>query len=190
MSKIYTKTGDKGTTGLFGGQRVAKTDQRIVAYGTIDELNAAIGLVAAMHKAEVARLNQAEVLELLHQIQRQLFDIGAHLATPAVSGQSITTSLPHLSDEAITTLEQSIDQMTTKLPELRQFILPGGSLISSQVHLARTICRRAERTIIRLGEQVPIDPLIIKYCNRLSDWLFTLARCYNAILNEPELTWK
>lgn len=190
MNKVYTKTGDSGTTGLFGGQRVTKTNQRIVAYGTIDELNAAIGLVAAMHKAEAARLNQAEVLTLLQQIQCQLYNIGAHLATPQVDGQTLTTTLPQLADNTITLLEHSIDKMTAQLPALHQFILPGGSIISSQVHLARTICRRAERTIVRLSEQTTINPLIIRYCNRLSDWLFTLARFYNFILNEPELTWK
>lgn len=183
MNKIYTKTGDQGTTGLFGGQRVAKTDQRIVAYGTIDELNAAIGLVAAWHTADATRLHQTDIHKLLQQIQRQLFDIGAHLATPTVDGKAID-------DTAIATLEQSIDYLTAQLPELRQFILPGGSVISSQVHMARTICRRAERVIVCLSEQTTVDPLILKYCNRLSDWLFTLARFYNYILNQPELTWK
>lgn len=190
MSKIYTKTGDAGTTGLFGGQRVAKTDPRILAYGTIDELNAWIGLVAAQHKADATRISAPELQTLLEQIQRQLFDIGAHLATPYRPGESVPTSLPKLQPQAIQALELSIDTMTAALPALRQFILPGGSILSSQVHIARTICRRAERYIVALNAAEALDPIILQYCNRLSDWLFTLARYYNIKLNEPEITWK
>lgn len=158
MSKIYTKTGDQGTSGLFGGQRVPKNHPRLEAYGTIDELNSAIGLI------------QISVPEL-QQIQSDLFLVGTELATPQ--------GKPQLAATRIADLERSIDAMTAELPELKHFILPGGHSTAATTHLARTICRRAERRIIQLAETEPVNPVIIQYMNRLSDWLFTLARYLN-----------
>jgi cob(I)alamin adenosyltransferase len=198
MSKIYTKTGDRGTTSLYGGQRVDKNNLRIVAVGAMDELNAWIGLLLAEHRAH-DHLKEAltrstpthdDLIALLAGTQRHLFDIGAHLATPARAGRAVLTSLPQLDNQAITTLERSVDVMTAQLPELKQFILPGGTVLASQTHLARAVCRRAERALVALSAVEPIDPWLLQYCNRLSDWLFTLARFYNHQLNEPELPWK
>ncbi|MFA6475152.1 MAG: cob(I)yrinic acid a,c-diamide adenosyltransferase [Patescibacteria group bacterium] len=158
MSKIYTKTGDKGTSGLFGGERVKKNHPRLEAYGTLDELNSHVGLIVALLPAQQTQLQT---------IQKTIQNIASHLAL---------APLPQLSPDLITDLEKSIDKMTSTLPELHEFILPGGNIISSQIHIARTVCRRAERNIITLAETDTIDPLIIQYINRLSDWLFTLAR--------------
>lgn len=187
--KIYTKTGDTGTTGLFGGQRVAKTDQRLAAAGAIDELNSWIGAIQVQQKT-TPRLKAPDMLKQLSTIQSDLFTIGSQLTTPASATKSVKALLPRLTNKAVTDLEDSIDAMTRKLPPLRKFILPGGSQISSTTHIARTVCRRAERQIVLLAKTVPVDPIILKYCNRLSDWLFTLARFYNAQLNQLEQIWK
>lgn len=178
--KIYTRTGDKGETGLFGGQRVPKTHVRIEAYGTIDELNANLGLVIS---------NGSDNVETLQTIQGDLMILGSHLATP-YSKDKIPDALPNLRNDSIKWLEDTIDTLDKDLPELKNFILPGGSTAASELHVARTICRRAERRVIELSKTEYVNPEIITYLNRLSDCLFTLARFENKASNQTETTWK
>ena len=178
--KIYTKTGDKGTTALIGGSRVPKYHEKIEAYGTVDELNAFVGLVrdqpvSAHHKA------------ILLIIQERLFTLESLLA--AGTSESVK-KLPRLQSDDITLLEKEIDAMNEKLPNLTAFILPGGHPIISYCHIARTVCRRAERLTIKLTENYPVDPLVIRYLNRLSDYLFVLSRMISVELNIPENIWK
>jgi len=176
--KIYTKTGDDGTTGLVGGTRVAKSDPRIECYGTVDELNAAIGLAAVAA--------QPPLVGQLRQVQADLFTIGSHLATPQDSPQR--DSLPQLDDSIVTRLESQIDATTAQLPTLRNFILPGGSELAARLHLARTICRRAERLVVALPSE-PAVAFTVRYLNRLSDWLFTEARRANDLARIPDVIW-
>ncbi|GAB4120133.1 MAG: cob(I)yrinic acid a,c-diamide adenosyltransferase [Roseiflexaceae bacterium] len=175
--KIYTRTGDDGTTGLWGGVRVAKDSLRVQAYGTIDECNAAIGVARAIGIA-------GELDQLLATIQDTLFVVGSDLATPGE-----TTSIPRVSAEAVSELEQAIDQLESQVEPLRQFILPGGSLAAAHLHLARTICRRAERWVISLAHEEPINPQVAVYLNRLSDLLFVAARAANAHAGIPDVPW-
>ena len=177
--KIYTKTGDKGTTGLFGGTRVSKHNLRIEAYGTVDELNAVLGLLAD-HEANANRTEE------LRAIQSYLFTIGSHLA--AAPGKKLDY-LPDLSVEEVTNLEKSIDLMDSSLAPLKYFILPGGHPAMSFSHLARTVCRRAERRCTALNDLEPIDEHIIVYLNRLSDYLFTLGRMLASELGVKEIPW-
>lgn len=178
--KIYTKTGDKGTTALYGGTRLSKADMRIEAYGTIDELNSFIGWVATY-------LEEKEYTDLLQNIQSRLFDIGTRLAA-APGKQNLI--LPEIPEESILQMENYIDKMTEQLPELKFFILPGGSRSSAVCHTARTVCRRAERCVVRLAEHEDIDEIILHFLNRLSDFLFVLARKLSHDANEPEIVWK
>jgi cob(I)alamin adenosyltransferase len=178
--KIYTKTGDTGTTGLFGGGRVSKAHYRVEAYGTVDELNAYIGMV---RDQEVNQQRKA----ILIDIQNHLFSIGAHLATAADAGK---VKIPQLSEEDITQLENEIDQMEETLPAMRHFVLPGGHTSTSFCHIARCVCRRAERATVALDQKEPVDPLIIKYLNRLSDYLFVLSRKISQELGAEEIPWK
>lgn len=171
--KIYTKTGDKGTSGLFGGQRVPKTHPRLEAYGTVDELNSLIGMLASQWPDAGDELND---------IQRNLLTIGSHLASPSQTSSTLDVG-------AVLQLEQEIDAMSAELPELRKFILPGGQTAACTAHLARTVCRRAERYIVALLPDESLDPLVIQYMNRLSDWLFTLARSINQKTDTAEVTW-
>lgn len=178
--KIYTKTGDTGTTALFGGKRVSKADMRIDTYGTVDELNAFIGLVRDQE------INQKRKQTLV-EIQDRLFTIGSVLA--AEPGNS-KIKIPPLSADDITFLEKEIDRMEAELPPLKFFVLPGGHVAVSFCHVARTVCRRAERLVIALNEREPIDALVIQYLNRLSDYLFVLARKMAHELNAEETAWK
>lgn len=178
--KIYTKTGDKGKTSLIGGTRVAKSDLRIEAYGTIDELNSYIGLVRDQE------VNQPR-LGILKEIQDRLFTIGALLATDPERSKMKT---PDLLDEDITLLETEIDAMTEAVPPLRAFILPGGHQSVSFCHVARCVCRRAERLAIQLQQEAEVDNLIIMYLNRLSDYLFALCRKMTQELGTEEVEWK
>ncbi|GAB3537986.1 cob(I)yrinic acid a,c-diamide adenosyltransferase [Pontibacter brevis] len=178
--KIYTKTGDKGTTSLIGGTRVAKSDLRIEAYGTVDELNSYIGLV---RDQEVNR----ERATILKEVQDRLFTIGALLATDPEKSKMKT---PDLHEEDVTLLEQEIDVMTAEVPPLRAFVLPGGHQSVSFCHVARCVCRRAERLAIHLQELSPVEDLVIKYLNRLSDYLFALCRKMTQELGAEEVTWK
>lgn len=179
--KIYTKTGDKGETGLIGGRRVSKADLRIDAYGTVDELNSWIGLVR-----DQAVNNRRK--ELLKEVQDRLFTIGAELATDPEKAPKQVMPAIVLTD--VTLLETSMDTMDDALPELRAFVLPGGHESVSFCHLARTVCRRAERLVISLNETSPVDPLVIQYLNRLSDHLFVLSRLMAQELKAEEVEWK
>ena len=177
--KIYTRTGDDGSTGLIGGSRVGKDDAAIECYGTVDELNAAIGVVVAVADAESG--------EWLRQVQAELFTIGSHLATPA--GATRAASLPVIEGGWVTRLEQQIDAAEATLPPLRNFILPGGTELAARLHVARTVCRRAERLLVATARQRPTDPLIITYVNRLSDWLFVQARRANHKAGVADVPW-
>lgn len=179
--KIYTKTGDKGTTSLFGGKRVEKDNLRIDTYGTIDELNAFIG-------AAVSEINDKELKEVLENIQLDLFTLGSDLATP--DENNITFAVPRVDENFVKKLEESIDKFTDKLPPLKNFILPGGSKGSSLLHLARTVCRRGERAVVTLQKNEKIGENILVYLNRLSDLLFVLARYANLVTNTPDVEWK
>jgi len=178
--KLYTKTGDKGKTSLIGGTRVSKSDLRIEAYGTVDELNAYIGLV---RDQEVNR----DRLDILKEIQDRLFTIGALLATDPEKGKM---KVPDLHEEDIALLEREIDTMTAQVPPLRAFVLPGGHVSVSFCHVARCVCRRAERLAIGLQQEAPVEELVIKYLNRLSDYLFALCRKMTQELGAEEVTWK
>jgi len=181
--KIYTKTGDKGQTSLFSGNRVAKHDLRIESYGTIDELNSYIGLVKD-------HAPSGENLELIHNIQDKLFSIGSILATkPKSIEQENRFKTPKIKEEDIELLERSMDDMNAKLPEMTHFLLPGGHPVVSFCHVARCVCRRAERRITALDEQEPIDDKVLKYVNRLSDFLFVLSRYWGDKVNAKEVKW-
>lgn len=179
--RIYTRTGDGGETGLFGGRRVSKDSLRVEAYGSIDELNAVIGVVRALKCGR-------EVDAALEGIQRDLFTLGADLATPLDAEGA--DKIPRIRDEDAARLEREIDSVQEKLPELTSFILPGGSPAGAHLHFARSVCRRAERRVISLSRVERINTPIIPYLNRLSDLLFVLARHANKISGEGEVLWK
>jgi cob(I)alamin adenosyltransferase len=177
--KIYTKTGDTGETSLFGGTRVGKADPRVHAYGEVDELNAHLGLARATG-------TDADIDAVLVQLQRDLFALGARLADP---GDKIAprVSKVALGDEEVLRLEQTIDRFEAGLEPLRKFILAGGSVSGAALHVARAVCRRAERHMVALTP--PVDAVLVRYINRLSDLLFVLARAANHRANAPETTW-
>jgi cob(I)alamin adenosyltransferase len=179
--KIYTKTGDTGQTALIGGRRVSKAELRIDAYGTVDELNAWMGLLRDQPV-------NASRLGLLSEVQDRLFTIGAELATDP--DKIIKKALPAIIESDVVRLEEDMDTMDTDLPELRAFVLPGGHQSVSFCHLARTVCRRCERVVIALNTQQPVDPLVIQYLNRLSDYLFVLGRKMTQELAADEIEWK
>ena len=184
--KIYTKTGDKGKTSLFGGQRVPKSDIRVEAYGTIDELNSVIGVAIA--QVQISRLRQgfggqAKIKNELIKIQNDLLDIGSQLANPSAK------KVQRL-EIRVEEFEELIDKLTEKLPELRNFILPGGGRAGSLLHLARSVSRRAERRAVALSQKEKVDENILKYLNRLSDLLFTMARFVNHKEKKKEVIWK
>jgi len=178
--RIYTKTGDTGETGLFGGSRVLKSHARVDAYGTVDELNAFIGL---LHDS----LDDEPVRELLRQIQHRLFSIGATLASDPAGEYAVPTDIR---DTDISLLENSMDAMDEHLPELKNFILPGGYPTVSLCHVCRTVCRRAERLVVALHEHDPVEPAVIQYLNRLSDYFFILARYLGHRAGAAEIIWK
>jgi cob(I)alamin adenosyltransferase len=178
--KIYTKTGDTGSTALFGGKRVSKADLRIDAYGTVDELNSWLGLIRGQPVNAIRN-------EFLINIQNNLFVIGSRLAAEPGNDK---IKVPSLLAEHVAELEHAIDQMEASLPPMRYFILPGGSEPVSWCHITRTVCRRAERLVIALHERSPIDSLLIVYLNRLSDYLFVLARTMGRELKTKETPWK
>lgn len=177
--RIYTKTGDAGETSLFGGRRLSKDHLRIDAYGTVDELNSFLGLVSDVLEEEANRV-------LVRQIQSRLFDMGASLA----SDPEKFSSGPTLRESDIVSLEEAIDRMDAALPPLKNFILPGGHLSVSYCHLARCVCRRAERLVVALARTEPVDEIVVKYLNRLSDFLFILARYQGFALGIPEVLWQ
>lgn len=177
--RIYTKTGDKGDTALFGGRRVPKSHLRVDAYGTVDELNAFIGMLRDTQ-------NDDHLRELLAEVQNRLFSLGAHLA----SDPAKNPAQPDLKAEDIQLLEAEIDAMDAELPPLKNFILPGGHLSVSVCHVCRTVCRRAERLVVALSRRSPVDALAIQYLNRLSDYFFVLSRHLAYQLDADEVIWK
>ena len=165
---IYTKTGDSGTTSLVGGSRVAKDDKRVEAYGTVDELNSHIGLLA-----EMMRDRKDGYYDELKAVQHNLFTLQTLLAT---EDDAIAARLPHLQLEEVEILERQIDTITDMLPKLHNFVIAGGNMVGAQCHVCRTVCRRAERCVVTLAHDVNVDETILRYLNRLSDYLFVLAR--------------
>ncbi|MEO7083201.1 MAG: cob(I)yrinic acid a,c-diamide adenosyltransferase [Gemmatimonadaceae bacterium] len=180
--KIYTKTGDAGDTGLFGGGRVPKNHPRVEAYGDVDELNAMLGAVRAAD--QMPRID-----EVLVPIQRDLFAIGALLATPDLEKMKQHLEKAQIDDKRIADLERAIDDCDNELEPLRSFIVPGGTPKAAALHVARTVCRRAERRVVDLSEVTELPPLVLIYLNRLSDLLFTLARVANNRAGGGEVTW-
>lgn len=193
ITKVYTKTGDKGKTRLAGGQEVWKDSLRVEAYGTIDELNATIGVVRALN-AEVSDNPPADnpsakerLEEELRWVQNKLFDVGSLLAT--APGQTFK-HMPQVTERDVERLEKLIDRCQEDLAPLKEFILPGGGKVSAFLHQARTVCRRAERVCVALSKAEPVDPVIVTFVNRLSDTLFVLARWVSKMQGEPEFLWE
>lgn len=180
--KIYTRTGDGGDTALFDGSRVPKSDMRVAAYGDVDELNAWLGLV----RAEGI---DPQLGDMLEQIQRDLFAIGGHLATPDPEKVRAALAKAELSEERVRVMEEAIDAADAELPPLRAFVLPGGTHGAAALHVARTVCRRAERSVVGLARNAEVPALFIVYLNRLSDLLFTLARLANHREGRHDVTW-
>lgn len=178
--KIYTKTGDTGTTALFGGKRVSKADLRIETYGTVDELNSYMGLV----RDQPVNQNRKNILV---EIQDRLFTIGSILATEP---GNMKVKIPSLTHQDVAILEKEIDAMDATLPPMKSFVLPGGHQSVSFCHVARTVCRRAERLVIALDAAEKIDVIVVQYLNRLSDYLFMLSRKMSAELSAEEMPWK
>lgn len=178
--KIYTKTGDKGQTSLIGGTRLPKQHIRIEAYGTVDELNSHIGLLRDVTEDK-------NTFDLLIHIQDRLFTIGSHLAADPEKNKM---QLPSLFEEDIVALEKAIDTIDAVVPEMKSFVLPGGHVYVSYCHIARCVCRRAERAVLRLAENEKVDEIYSKYLNRLSDYLFMLSRWYTLQLKADEIPWK
>lgn len=188
ITKVYTRTGDAGKTRLAGGQPVWKDSLRVEAYGTIDELNASVGVVRVMNADLVDRHKQAQQLEgELRWVQNKLFDVGSILAT--APGQTFK-NMPQVAATDVTRLEKLIDRCQKDLEPLKEFILPGGGKVSGFLHQARTVCRRAERLCVALSKTEPVDQTIIKFVNRLSDALFVLARWVSKTQGEPEFLWE
>ncbi|MGI6218287.1 MAG: cob(I)yrinic acid a,c-diamide adenosyltransferase [Bacteroidaceae bacterium] len=180
-SPLYTQTGDAGQTSLVGGVRVAKTHPRIEAYGTVDELNAHLGLLCTEYPADAPQIGQ------IRDIQNQLFRIGAYLATDAAHTSPAAAS--YILPDDIARLEHWIDETDAQLPPLRAFLLPGGGRIAAQAHVARTVCRRAERQIVSLFQEIGVEQNIQTYMNRLSDYLFVIARMGNFSEKNEEILW-
>ena len=175
LSKIYTRTGDDGSTGLGDGSRVAKDSPRVAAYGTVDELNSTIGIVLACDGLP------DDVREVLTQVQHELFDLGGELCIPGMA---------MVQESDITALEQSLDRLNDPLPALKDFILPGGGMAAASCHLARTVCRRAEREVVALGRIEEVRPQAPRYLNRLSDLLFVIARVLARASGHGEVLWQ
>lgn len=177
--KLYTKTGDEGETGLLGGARVSKASVQVSAYGDVDELNSTIGVVR-LHPIDSATDG------LLASIQSELFNLGAELSAPPGKDPGV----PRVDDAEIELLERAIDRADGELPPLKTFVLPGGCAAAAHLHVARTVCRRAERAVVGLADEVEVRPAIVRYLNRLSDLLFVLARLANHRKDVPDVPWK
>ena len=182
MPKIYTRTGDRGETSLYGGDRVTKDDSRVTAYGSVDELNALLGVAMATEPQDFER-------ELLQGVQRDLFKIGSRLASPSPEKVARALHKAVIPPERITDLESAIDRAEVELEPIKQFVLPGGTLRAAHIHVARTVCRRAERHVVRLNRQDSVPEEILQYLNRLSDLLFVLARVANHRGGVADVTW-
>jgi cob(I)alamin adenosyltransferase len=188
ITRVYTRTGDDGETGLVGGRRVPKDTPRIEAYGTIDELNAVVGLARVFNEERLGEGEDHRWLdEVLRRIQNQLFDLGSELATP---DEAAYEGMYRVGEREVTELEGLMDRCQTELAPLRSFILPGGGRIGAHLHQARTVCRRAEREILRLSRAEPVSPWPLRYVNRLSDLLFVLSRWVAKRLGEQEYLWE
>ncbi len=181
--KVYTKFGDKGSTALIGGERVSKNSVRVEAYGTVDELTAFIGLLGDKLKSNDAT---AEYTEQLYRINSMLMNVEAHLA----AGEEVDFKLPEITEESIKELEDGIDKMQEQVPAITSFTLPGGHEVVSLCHICRTICRRAERRSIAVAEQAEIDEMVLRYLNRLSDYLYLLGRVSTMLLEVEEIMWR
>lgn len=179
--KVYTRRGDSGETDLFGGERVSKDDARVAAYGVVDELNAVVGVAAAASE-------QKDLVDACRRIQGELFDLGAHLATPDPAHRE-KYAVPGPAEADVAALESAIDGLEGELEPLRTFVLPGGTPAAAAFHQARTVCRRAERAAVALLRESDVDPLAVRYLNRLSDLLFVMARIENRRSGEPDVPW-
>jgi cob(I)alamin adenosyltransferase len=177
--KVYTKNGDDGTTGLLGGTRVPKHHLRIEAYGTVDELNSWMGMLKDQQAA-------ANFGDFIKHIQDSLFTLGSNLASDPETNRMV---LPQVSEADVIALEKSIDEMETQLPALKNFVLPGGHPANSTAHVARCVCRRAERLVVHLHELVPVPAVTLQYLNRLSDWLFVFSRMMTHLTASQEIAW-
>jgi cob(I)alamin adenosyltransferase len=184
LNRIYTKRGDAGETGLVGGQRVPKDTRRIEAYGTVDELNAFVGL-AAVSCAEDSRL--ASLAAILRRVQHELFNLGSILATEPAD---VHPHQPRVTAAEIAQLEREIDSMNGDLPPLRSFVLPGGTRLNAELHVTRTVCRRVERLVVAMSREESVPPEVIPYLNRLSDAMFVWSRWANHVLGVPEVLWE
>ncbi|MDR0973241.1 MAG: cob(I)yrinic acid a,c-diamide adenosyltransferase [Prevotellaceae bacterium] len=180
-SIVYTRTGDQGKTSLVGGSRVSKTDVRLEAYGTTDELNAQLGLL-------LTYLSDEADYSFVRTVQHRLFTIGSYLATDTSQTQLRAASM--LPDEAVVQMEREIDRIDEALPDLQAFVLPGGCRAAGVCHVCRTVARRAERRVLALAEKIDVSPVVIAYLNRLSDYLFVLSRKLNKDANQPEFFWE
>lgn len=187
ITKVYTRHGDKGETHLVGGKRVFKDDPRIESYGTIDELNSVLGIVRAFNDDSPASAMARRLDAILRQVQNELFDLGSELATPPAAAWE---GMIRVGDEQVRVLERTIDECQADLEPLKSFILPGGGTIAAFLHQARTVCRRAERDILRLMRREAVGEGPLRYVNRLSDLLFVLARWTAKHLGEPEYLWE
>ncbi len=185
ISKVYTKTGDKGKTSLVGGQKVLKSNIRIHAYGEIDELNSIIGL--CIEELKIQKYDFKLLINSLVRVQNDLFNLGTILATKS---EDMLPSMPRITEEDIVVLEDEIDKANSDLPTLHSFVLPGGSKINAYLHLARTVCRRCERVSCSLFEQEKIDQVVVSYLNRLSDAFFVWSRFVIKVLNHDENIWE
>jgi len=183
VTRIYTRTGDAGDTGLFGGRRVPKNDPRVAAYGAVDELNAVLGVARAADPPE-------RIGPVLDALQHYLFDVGSELATPPEAASAAKAHASCVTAEWVAALEREIDRFEDALPPLRAFILPGGTPAAAALHLARTVARRAERDIITLAERESLNPELLKFVNRLSDLLYVLARAANHDAGRPDVEWR
>ncbi len=186
ITKVYTRTGDKGMTDLVGGVRISKNDPRLEAYGTTDELSSHLGLLAAMMAHDSNTLEEER--QMLVRSQNNLFIIGSYLAID--QNQTPLYDFARLPDGETTLLEQRIDQLMATLPEKQGFVLPGGTVSAAQCHVCRTVCRRAERRILELAQHAPVDDYILQYVNRLSDYLFVLAKIINFNAGQSEIIWQ
>ncbi len=187
ITRVYTRSGDKGTTALVGGARVPKDSRRVECYGAIDELNSVLGLVRAFNREEPASPARERLEAILKRLQNELFDLGGQLATPA---QAEYEGMFRVGEGDVRALEQLVDECQKDLQPLRSFVLPGGGQVSGLLHLARTVCRRAEREILRLSREEEIGDFVLPYINRLGDLLFALSRSVGMQRGEDEHLWE